>query len=50
MGGGDGGIAREAAKHPCVQSIVLCEIDEVSYISLLRQNTGFLIKPGSKYA
>ena len=30
MGGGDGGVLREVAKHPMVQEIHLCEIDEVS--------------------
>ncbi len=29
IGGGDGGILREAAKHPMVEEIHLCEIDEV---------------------
>eukprot|EP00794_Sanderia_malayensis_P015155 gene15155-16713_t len=29
IGGGDGGVAREAGKHPCVESIDLCEIDEM---------------------
>lgn len=28
VGGGDGGVAREVAKHPNVESIVLVEIDE----------------------
>ncbi|ESO08910.1 hypothetical protein HELRODRAFT_168829 [Helobdella robusta] len=28
IGGGDGGIAREAAKHACVQRVDQCEIDE----------------------
>lgn len=28
IGGGDGGVAREVAKHPAVESIVQCEIDE----------------------
>ena len=28
VGGGDGGIAREVLKHPAVQSVVVCEIDE----------------------
>lgn len=28
IGGGDGGIAREAAKHPSVKTIVQCEIDQ----------------------
>ena len=30
IGGGDGGVIREVIKHPAVESIVLCEIDEVS--------------------
>lgn len=29
IGGGDGGVARECAKHPLVKQIVQCEIDEV---------------------
>lgn len=29
IGGGDGGIVREALKHPTVRKIVLCEIDEL---------------------
>ncbi|KAK2557384.1 Spermidine synthase [Acropora cervicornis] len=28
IGGGDGGVIREVVKHPAVESIVLCEIDE----------------------
>lgn len=28
IGGGDGGVIREVVKHPTVESIVLCEIDE----------------------
>ena len=30
IGGGDGGVAREVAKHPLVEKIDLCEIDEVT--------------------
>jgi len=30
IGGGDGGVIREVSKHPAVESIVQCEIDEVS--------------------
>lgn len=30
IGGGDGGVAREVAKHPLVKEITQCEIDEVS--------------------
>jgi len=29
IGGGDGGILREIAKHPGVEEITLCEIDEM---------------------
>ena len=29
VGGGTGGVARELAKHNCVEEIHLCEIDEV---------------------
>ena len=29
VGGGDGGVLREIAKHSCVKEIHLCEIDEV---------------------
>ncbi|XP_065060808.1 spermidine synthase-like [Rhopilema esculentum] len=29
IGGGDGGVAREVAKHPAVEAIDLCEIDEM---------------------
>ena len=29
VGGGDGGVIRELSKHPVVQSIVQCEIDQV---------------------
>ncbi|MCL4169139.1 UNVERIFIED_CONTAM: hypothetical protein GTU68_045442 [Idotea baltica] len=28
IGGGDGGVVREVTKHPQVENIVLCEIDE----------------------
>ena len=29
VGGGTGGVAREVAKHSCVEEIHLCELDEV---------------------
>lgn len=35
IGGGDGGVLREVIKHPSVESVVQCEIDEVS----IRANT-----------
>lgn len=28
IGGGDGGVVREALKHPSVESVILCEIDK----------------------
>ena len=28
MGGGDGGVVREVCRHPGIQDIVMCEIDE----------------------
>ena len=31
IGGGDGGVIREVSKHPTVESIVQCEIDEVKW-------------------
>ena len=34
VGGGDGGAVREIAKHPEVQEIHQCEIDEVSLFNL----------------
>ena len=30
VGGGDGGVLREVAKHSTVEEIHICEIDEVS--------------------
>ena len=35
VGGGDGGVVREVAKHKCVQEIHLCEIDQVKICALL---------------
>ena len=31
IGGGDGGVLREVAKHSSVESISICEIDEVKF-------------------
>ena len=31
MGGGDGGVLREVAKHPVVEELHICEIDEVKF-------------------
>lgn len=33
VGGGDGGVARELAKHTCIESIDLCEIDEMVVVA-----------------
>lgn len=32
IGGGDGGVLREVIKHKSVESAILCDIDEVSFI------------------
>ena len=37
IGGGDGGIARECAKHPLVKSVTQCEIDGVSHMNIQYQ-------------
>ncbi len=31
IGGGDGGVVREALKHDTVEQVVLCDIDEVGF-------------------
>lgn len=36
IGGGDGGVLREVVKNPLVDSVVLCEIDEVGAAPLAR--------------
>lgn len=36
IGGGDGGVLREVVKHSSVESVVQCEIDEVSAPSRAR--------------
>jgi len=32
IGGGDGGVVREALKHDTVEEVVLCDIDEVRWL------------------
>lgn len=32
IGGGDGGVLREIVKHGSVESVTLCEIDEVGSV------------------
>ena len=34
IGGGDGGAIREALKHPEVEEVHICEIDEVKNIEI----------------
>jgi len=41
IGGGDGGVAREVAKHPDVESITMCEIDE-EVINLSKQHLPYM--------
>lgn len=42
IGGGDGGVLREVVKHPTVESVVQCEIDEVRWAaSCLELPRGF---------
>ena len=36
IGGGDGGVLREIVKHASVESVTLCEIDEVRYLLFLK--------------
>jgi spermidine synthase len=31
IGGGDGGVIREVVKHPQVEEVILCEIDQVRF-------------------
>ena len=38
VGGGDGGVAREILKHPSVEKVVVCEIDEVTIWNNYRYN------------
>jgi spermidine synthase len=45
IGGGDGGVVREVLKHDTVQEVVLCDIDEVPYRSLIRTLLIFSIRP-----
>jgi len=35
IGGGDGGVVREILKHPCVETVTHCEIDEVNLLTNL---------------
>ena len=37
IGGGDGGVLREVVKNALVESVVLCEIDEVGATTVTRE-------------
>ena len=43
IGGGDGGIAREVCKHPCVEEIVQCEIDK-EVVEVSKKHLPFMAK------
>lgn len=43
VGGGDGGVVREVTKHPLVESVTLCEIDE-KVIELSKKYLPFMAK------
>lgn len=38
IGGGDGGILREVVKHPDVEQVHQCEIDQVDFIQCYLHN------------
>lgn len=42
IGGGDGGVLREVVKNPLVESVVLCEIDEVRLGDIYNFSQGLL--------
>lgn len=46
IGGGDGGVLREVVKHPTVESVVQCEIDEVRWAPGCGQEPRELGAPG----
>ncbi|XP_055925738.1 spermidine synthase-like [Argiope bruennichi] len=43
IGGGDGGIVREVSKHPLVESVTMCEIDE-TIIEMSKKYLPFMAK------
>lgn len=45
VGGGDGGVLREIAKHPGIEEIHICEIDEVR-IWYIKRNYLLLLLDG----
>lgn len=44
IGGGDGGVLREVVKNPLVESVVLCEIDEVRLKGVYEFSQGLLFE------
>mmetsp|Transcript_16778 Transcript_16778/g.36214 ORF Transcript_16778/g.36214 Transcript_16778/m.36214 type:complete len:227 (-) Transcript_16778:212-892(-) len=43
IGGGDGGVLREIARHPCVEEIVICELDK-DVIEISKKYLPFMAK------
>ena len=43
IGGGDGGVLREIARHPCVKDIVICELDD-DVINVSKKYIPFMAK------
>jgi len=43
IGGGDGGVLREIARHPCVEEIVICELD-ADVIQISKKYLPFMAK------
>ena len=48
VGGGDGGVIREALKHKSVEKVTLVDIDEVSYIILVNEKK-LTSRPSSEF-
>ena len=46
IGAGDGGVIREVVKHPLVESVVQCEIDEVGINTMYPKPNILLIMSG----
>lgn len=43
VGGGDGGVARECAKHPKVENITMIEIDQVLCLHYIHRIVYFVV-------
>ncbi len=49
IGGGDGGVLREVAKHPGVEEIHMCEIDDQVTLTLSSPIILFLCLPSNEF-